>query len=411
MTRTRLVIALGLLLAAALACNTPGASAPTVVLPSQVPVGVTEAATAAPAQPTSAQATAVIPPPIVPPNAPKRISFAAGAISASVQGSVSAGSDAVYLINAGGGQTMTLSLTGTSGQVGLGVTSPAGTVMQDAATGQNSFTGQLPQTGDFVITVRQLGSGLSNFTLQVTIPPLSGSSGGTGNTQCWVTTASALDALLESSPTADKFGTASAGEQTLALARTKDGWLGFDPGVAQAGNQGRARLRWYAPQSAGLTFNPAGCDSKLPLVLSLQSLQNGTYNVLGLGQVTLANGVYTNPNFTTDSKIHDTHMGTALAFGDLNGDGAEDALIVTGTNTGGSGTFVEIWPVLNVSGVGQPGGSLTVGDRTPVNSLSIDANGVITAEVLVDGPNDGACCPSVHQTWMIKLVNGALVKQ
>jgi len=231
--------------------------------------------------------------------------------------------------------------------------------------------------------------------------------------QCWVTTGQETVARRESSPLADEFGTASAGDQTLALARTNDGWLGFDPGVAQAGNEGRARLRWYQTQGLSFTFDPVGCENSLPVVLSLQSLQNGTYLASGLQEVTLTGGSYTDPNFNpanTGRAIFGVSMGQATAFGDLNGDGSEDALIVLGSNTGGSGTFVEIVPVLNVDGNPQPGGSIQVGDRTPVNSLVI-VDSVVTAEVLVDGPNDGFCCPSVHETWTLTLVNGALVKQ
>lgn len=44
--------------------------------------------------------------------------------------------------------------------------------------------------------------------------------------------------------TSSLFGTISAGETHEALARTADGWIGFDPGVAQAGNVGLARHRW-----------------------------------------------------------------------------------------------------------------------------------------------------------------------
>lgn len=42
----------------------------------------------------------------------------------------------------------------------------------------------------------------------------------------------------------DIFGTMSTGDTFDVLARTTDGWLGFDPGVAQAGNIGLAHHRW-----------------------------------------------------------------------------------------------------------------------------------------------------------------------
>lgn len=46
-----------------------------------------------------------------------------------------------------------------------------------------------------------------------------------------------------------EFGTLSAGETAVMMGQTADGWLGFDPGVAQAANVGIFRLRWVAPDS------------------------------------------------------------------------------------------------------------------------------------------------------------------
>lgn len=45
------------------------------------------------------------------------------------------------------------------------------------------------------------------------------------------------------------FGTLASGEQATMMGQTADGWLGFDPGVAQAANVGIFRLRWVAPGS------------------------------------------------------------------------------------------------------------------------------------------------------------------
>lgn len=44
--------------------------------------------------------------------------------------------------------------------------------------------------------------------------------------------------------TSDVFGMMAIGESYPALARTADGWIGFDPGIAQAGNIGLAHHRW-----------------------------------------------------------------------------------------------------------------------------------------------------------------------
>ena len=44
--------------------------------------------------------------------------------------------------------------------------------------------------------------------------------------------------------TSDVFGTVSSGDTYEILAWTAEGWVGFDPGVAQAGNIGLAHHRW-----------------------------------------------------------------------------------------------------------------------------------------------------------------------
>jgi hypothetical protein len=45
----------------------------------------------------------------------------------------------------------------------------------------------------------------------------------------------------------DTFGFLEAGESMMVCARTAGGWLGLQPGVAQAGNIGPFRLRWVRP--------------------------------------------------------------------------------------------------------------------------------------------------------------------
>ncbi len=49
---------------------------------------------------------------------------------------------------------------------------------------------------------------------------------------------------------ASVFGAITPGETVEVTVRTHDGWLGFDPGTAQAGNTGSFRYRWIAPDGA-----------------------------------------------------------------------------------------------------------------------------------------------------------------
>lgn len=54
------------------------------------------------------------------------------------------------------------------------------------------------------------------------------------------------DVIVHSRPSEDAstFGKMAAGTRVVAEGRTADGWLGFEPGVAQAANVGVFRLRW-----------------------------------------------------------------------------------------------------------------------------------------------------------------------
>lgn len=62
--------------------------------------------------------------------------------------------------------------------------------------------------------------------------------------------------------TSDVFGVISPGETFEVLARTADGWVGFDPGIAQAGNIGLAHHRWVLLSA---TISPS-CLSSVELV-------------------------------------------------------------------------------------------------------------------------------------------------
>lgn len=302
---------------------------------------------------------------------------------------------------------MSVEVAAEGGRVGLTIVSPEGVPLVRSSMGQTRWVEKLDESGDYIVQVAWLEGDPATYTLTITIPPLAGS----GSAECWVTNRETLTAYRESSPIAQVFGTAEAGTTVMALARTKDGWLGFDPGVAQAGNVGRARLRWYLPDWSTLTFSPAGCEKRLPYLLSYASIAGGTYNVLDTDNVTLTDGEYTNNAFDpagTGSLIRTTHMGT-VAFGDMNGDNAEDAVVDLRTNTGGTGWFVELALVLNAGGQPQHATSMGIGDRTVVRALSI-AGGVLAADLIAHAESDPLCCPTLEVTLQFKFQGGALTK-
>lgn len=65
-----------------------------------------------------------------------------------------------------------------------------------------------------------------------------------GSGACTLVTAGSEVAYDRPSTEATVFGDTGAGSETEVLVRTVDGWVGFDPGVAQAANIGIFRYRW-----------------------------------------------------------------------------------------------------------------------------------------------------------------------
>src|SRR5262245_59354462 len=61
---------------------------------------------------------------------------------------------------------------------------------------------------------------------------------------CNVSSANPVNIYTLPSAAATQFGTLGPGDTVEATARTADGFYGFEPGVAQAGNVGIFRLRW-----------------------------------------------------------------------------------------------------------------------------------------------------------------------
>jgi len=80
---------------------------------------------------------------------------------------------------------------------------------------------------------------------------------------CAITPVNPLTVYMLPSAASDVFGTL-ASETYEATAKTADGFYGFDPGVAQAGNSGLYRLRWVL-KTKDLTTS-AGC-ANIPTVV------------------------------------------------------------------------------------------------------------------------------------------------
>ena len=146
-------------------------------------------------------------------------------------------------------------------------------------------------------------------------------------------------------------------------------------------------------------------------------VENAIYRRIYDIPIQLTDGFFEGPPYQEDGasrptvRLLDPHQ----AYGDLNGDGIDDAAVILVENSGGSGTFYYLAPILGkdsrntrtmehlINGV-----SLLVGDRFEVRSISIN-HGHILLEGAIHRPEDGLCCPThrVRQTYTLQ--DGLLV--
>ncbi len=127
--------------------------------------------------------------------------------------------------------------------------------------------------------------------------------------------------------------------------------------------------------------------------LTVDVLKNTTYHTPYYDRtVKLTDGSYTESSGTYAYTV--TFQGAA--FGDLNGDGKNDAAVIIAENGGGSGTFISLITFDTENGLPKQTGEAKLGDRVMVKSADI-SSGVVHLDMVVHGPNDGLCCPSLSE--------------
>jgi hypothetical protein len=102
----------------------------------------------------------------------KRIQMAPGASAAAVSGQVGASGIDNWVLSAQSGQTLSASLSIASGRALLIIYGTDGTVLLTDHAEASTFTGALPKTQDYIISVRGYPNSSPNYTLTINIPPL-----------------------------------------------------------------------------------------------------------------------------------------------------------------------------------------------------------------------------------------------
>jgi hypothetical protein len=141
-----------------------------------------------------------------------------------------------------------------------------------------------------------------------------------------------------------------------------------------------------------------------PTALTLDMLRNGTYYLPNYKHtVKLVNGAYSEGSGTDQYSVQ---MQDAIVFGDLNDDGVADAAILLVENGGGTGEFESVVAVLNTNGAPTQAGQSLLGDRVQVRSMTINS-GLLDLDMLVQGPKDPMCCPSMPEAQSYRMVGNA----
>ena len=150
---------------------------------------------------------------------------------------------------------------------------------------------------------------------------------------------------------------------------------------------------------AVLLFVATGCGSMRatppPPAPTLTQLENATYSGVIEQPITLESGSYVGAPFIegVESRPGVLLWNDLIAFGDVDASAGDEAAVLLSSASGGSGERVYL-AVVGIS-EGRPVnlGTVLIGDRVKVRTLSI-VEGKIVLDVVEAGGRDAACCPT-----------------
>lgn len=131
-------------------------------------------------------------------------------------------------------------------------------------------------------------------------------------------------------------------------------------------------------------------------MLNMETLQNFLYvSEFGhKGLIPLKDGTFEWSSQNANERIT-SHLLDPVAFGDLNDDGLQDAAVLLATNTGGSGTFVSLFVILDTERGPVQAAAYFIDDRPLINSVSI-RDGILNLDFVGHAAEDPMCCPTLH---------------
>ncbi len=153
------------------------------------------------------------------------------------------------------------------------------------------------------------------------------------------------------------------------------------------------------PDTGGTS--PGVAEAVAPTVVELAT---ATYSGILEQPVTLIGGRWEGEPFVDGGASRPT-VGLVDHFiltGDLDGDGADEAVAVLWESSGGSGNRLYLTVMERRDGTIENLGTTLIGDRVQIRSGAIEENR-ITLDVVRAGVGDAACCPSekAEVTWVL----------
>ena len=155
---------------------------------------------------------------------------------------------------------------------------------------------------------------------------------------------------------------------------------------------------------------PGGDSAKQPLTINV--LKNAEYRSKwsAQGKIKLSDGIYREQIVPGSGSELVIKLSDKITFGDLNGDGLEDAAVILVSDPGGSGTFYDLAAVINSRGQAREVASAFLGDRVKVEGLRIRF-GKIVVTMVTHRSTDPMCCPSLKVEQKYTLQGDELVQQ
>ena len=126
-------------------------------------------------------------------------------------------------------------------------------------------------------------------------------------------------------------------------------------------------------------------------------------------KLTVKNGDFSSQKQEDGYVDHFDFRVTSVAYGDLNGDNSEEAIVLTVCNTGGTGNFSEGFIYSLKDGKPSLFATIPGGDRAEggLRTARFD-NGQLVVEANDPGPDGGACCPQFVVTTRYDVSSGKL---